>query len=111
MAAPLARLNSRMFPSVTVTSRCAGHIAVSLHQPDGSLGRSFRWGKSTWFFDPTLLRCQLRSSPDRRYRYQDVSIKSLTDNIALVDQETTLFNETIANNIATASPMPPWKSY
>lgn len=35
---------------------------------------------------------------------RDVSIKSLTDNIALVDQETTLFNETIANNIRYGKP-------
>jgi len=35
---------------------------------------------------------------------RDVSLKSLTDNIALVDQETTLFNETIANNIRYGKP-------
>ncbi|HQB39440.1 MAG TPA: ABC transporter transmembrane domain-containing protein [Deltaproteobacteria bacterium] len=35
---------------------------------------------------------------------RDVSLKSLVDNIALVDQETTLFNETIANNIRYGKP-------
>ena len=35
---------------------------------------------------------------------RDISLKSLTNQIALVDQETTLFNESIANNIRYGKP-------
>ena len=35
---------------------------------------------------------------------RDIKLKSLVDNIALVDQETILFNETIANNIRYGKP-------
>ena len=54
--------------------------------------------------DAALLRRDGRPHRIRRCRHPDVSLRSLRDQIALVTQETVLFDDTIAGNIAYGRP-------